>query len=119
VAYTLTGDLLIITAIVVVEALGWAMVNPSLYAIVASGSPIGRSSTAQGVFGTAGTLAYILSSLITGRLFATDLNYPFYLLAAVVLVTLVIALAIAGRDRFRGPIVTGSAGTPDPGQPRG
>ncbi|HEY7590220.1 MAG TPA: MFS transporter, partial [Candidatus Limnocylindrales bacterium] len=39
-----------------VEASGFAILNPALYAVVAAGSPRGRSSTAQGLFGAAGTL---------------------------------------------------------------
>jgi MFS family permease len=100
IAYTLTDDLVVIAGIVVIEALGWALVNPALYAVVAAGSPPGRSSTAQGVFGTSGTLAYIVSSILAGRLLATDLRYPFYLLVTVVFVTLVLALLIAGRSRL-------------------
>lgn len=100
IAYTLTDDLVIIAAIVLVEAAGWALLSPALFAIVGAGSPSGRSSTAQGVFGTAGTLAYILSALVAGRLLATDLRYPFYLFTAVVLVSLLLAIAIAGRDRL-------------------
>jgi MFS family permease len=100
IAYTLTDDLVVIAGIVVLEALGWALVNPALYAVVAAGSPPGRSSTAQGVFGTSGTLAYIVSSILAGRLLATDLSYPFYALVTVVFVTLVVALLIAGRSRL-------------------
>jgi MFS family permease len=99
IAYTLAFDLLLIAAIVIVEATGWALVNPALYALVAAGSPAGRSSTAQGVFGTSGTLAYIASSLLAGQAFATDLRYPFYLLVTVVGVTLVLAMLIVDRER--------------------
>jgi MFS family permease len=99
-AYTLTGDLLVISLIVIVEALGWALVNPALYAVVGAGSPAGRWSTAQGLFGAAGTLADIAAALFAGRLFATDLRYPFYLLAAVVAVTLAAGLAIIGRKAW-------------------
>jgi predicted MFS family arabinose efflux permease len=100
IAYTLTSDLLVISVIVLIEALGWAFVNPALYTIVGLGSPQGRSSTAQGLFGSAGTLAYIASALVAGALFAMDLRFPFYLLAAVVGVTLVLGLAIIGRRSF-------------------
>ena len=54
------------------------------------------------MFGAAGTLAYIVSSVMSARLFATDLRYPFYLLSSVVFVTLVLGVLIAGRQRLRG-----------------
>jgi MFS family permease len=104
IAYTLADDLAVISGIVLLEALGWALVNPSLYAIVAAGSPTGRSSTAQGVFGSAGTVAYIVSSLVAGRLLATDLRYPFYLLVAVVGASLLVGLAIIGRRGVPGTV---------------
>jgi len=108
----------VIAAIVVVEALGWALVNPALYTIVAAGSPAGRSSTAQGVFGSAGTVAYIVSSVVAGRLFATDLRYPFYALVAAVFVTLLLGLLIVDRGRLgRGygrPATDAQVSRPDP-----
>ena len=38
-----------------IEATGFAFLNPALYSVVAANSPPGRSSTAQGLFGAAGT----------------------------------------------------------------
>jgi MFS family permease len=83
--------------IIVFEATGFAFLNPALYAIVGQGSPAGRSSTAQGVFGSAGTLGFVISSVVTGVLAAVDLRYPFYLFTAVMLVSLGVTLAIGGR----------------------
>ena len=111
-AYTVAFDLLVIAGIVVIEALGWALVSPAVYAVVGAGSPPGRTSTAQGVFGSSGTLAYILSAVLAGTLFATDIRYPFYLLSIVVFVTLVLALLIAGRTRLRGSV--GAPARPEP-----
>ena len=112
--YTLTGDLAVISVIVVIEAFGWALVNPALYSVVALGSPAGRSSTAQGVFGSAGTVAYILSALVAGQLFARDQREPFYLLSLVVFVTLVAGVAIAGRGRLEAPRRSPAALQPSP-----
>ena len=39
-----------------VEGTAFAMVSPTLFALVARATPAGRSSTAQGIFGAAGTL---------------------------------------------------------------
>ncbi len=116
-AYTLTDDLVVIAVIVLVEAVGWALLSPALFAIVGAGSPPGRSATAQGVFGTAGTLAYILSALVAGQLLATDLRYPFYLFTAVVMVSLLLAIAIAGRDRLTAVVPASGRMTPE-GQPQ-
>ena len=44
------------------------MLNPALYAVVAANSPPGRSSTAQGLFGAAGTVGFIVASLLAGVL---------------------------------------------------
>jgi MFS family permease len=75
----------------------FAFLLPALYAVVAANSPPGRSSTAQGVFGAAGTVGFIVASLVAGVLAAEDILYPFYVFSGVMLATLVIGLAIGGR----------------------
>ena len=87
--------------LILVEATGFALLNPALYAMVAANSPPGRSSTAQGIFGAAGTLGFVVSSLVTGVLAGVNLVYPFYLFSAVLAGTLVLGLLI-GRPQLRG-----------------
>ena len=99
--YPLPGDPYVVTAIVVLEAVGFALMGPALYAVVSWGSPAGRSSTAQGVFGAAGTLGFIVSSLIAGELWTRGTAVPFQVFGAVMLVTTLLALAI-GRSRLDG-----------------
>ncbi|CAN5500335.1 tetracycline resistance MFS efflux pump [soil metagenome] len=98
--YTFLVDPVLAVPLILVEATGFAMLNPALYSVVAANSPPGRSSTAQGVYGSAGTLGFIAASLVSGVLAAQNILYPFYLFSAVMLVTLLIGLAI-GRDRLR------------------
>lgn len=79
------------------EATGFAVLNPALYAIVAAGSPAGRTSTAQGLFGAAGTLGTILASIAAGYLADIDMRYPFWAGGTAMLLTLVIGLVVGGR----------------------
>ena len=65
--------------------------------MVAGGSPTGRSSTAQGLFGAAGTVGFIVSSLVAGRLAAIDIRLPFWFFVVTMLTSLAIGLAIGGR----------------------
>ncbi len=83
--------------VVALEAAGFALSNPAIFAVVAAGAPVGRSSTAQGIFGAAGTLGTIIASVMAGYLAAIDLSYPFFVVAGVVAVVLVTGLAIGGR----------------------
>jgi MFS family permease len=87
--------------LILVEASGFAALNPALYAIVAAGSPPGRSSTAQGVFGGAGTIGFVAASLIAGFLAEIDLRMPFWFFSAVMLACLGIGLLVAGRDLLK------------------
>jgi MFS family permease len=87
--------------LILVEATGFAMLNPALYAVVAASSPAGRSSTAQGLFGSAGTVGFIVASLIAGALASTNIVYPMYVFSVVLTSTLVIGL-IVGRGRLDG-----------------
>jgi DHA1 family multidrug resistance protein-like MFS transporter len=96
IAYTRISDPLLAIPMILIEATGFAMLNPALYAVVAANSPIGRSSTAQGIFGAAGTVGFIVASLIAGVLAQTDIVYPMYVFSAVLLFSLVIGLVIGG-----------------------
>ena len=98
--YTVIKDPALAVPLILIEATGFALLNPAVYAVVAANSPPGRSSTAQGLFGAAGTLGFIAASLAAGALASVDILYPFYVMSAVMLLTLVIGVAI-GRDRLR------------------
>ena len=95
--YTLISDPVLALPIILFESTGIAFMSPALYAVVAAGSPAKRSSTAQGVFGAAGTIGFILSAIVAGQLASIDLRYPFWTFSAVMVVALVIGLAIGWR----------------------
>ena len=101
--YTLMRDPSFAVPLILIEATGFAFLNPALYAVVAANSPPGRSSTAQGLFGAAGTLGFIIASVTTGILAEQSILLPFYSFSAVMLVTLVIAVAVGG-DRLHGRV---------------
>jgi MFS family permease len=94
IVYTFMRDPTWAIPIILLESTGTAFTWPALFAVVAAGSPAGRSSTAQGLFGSAGTVGFIISSVVAGRLAVIDLRYPFWMFSAVVTVTLVIGLAV-------------------------
>jgi MFS family permease len=112
-AYTRLTEPLLAIPMILIEATGFAMLNPALYAVVAGNSPIGRSSTAQGIFGAAGTVGFIVASLIAGVLAQSDIVYPMYVFSAVLIVSLVVGLLIGGR-RLDGRVraVDEAAGVP-------
>jgi MFS family permease len=107
IAYTLIVDPLHAVPLILLEATGFAFLNPALYSVVAASSPRGRSSTAQGIYGAAGTVGFILASLLAGYLAEIDIRYPFYLFTAVMLVTAAIALAIGWPVFRRRPAAQG------------
>jgi MFS family permease len=98
IAYTLITQPAMAVPLILIEATGFAFLNPALYAIVAANSPPGRSSTAQGLFGAAGTLGFIVASLGAGVLFARDIVLPFYVFSTVLTASLVIGLIIGGQS---------------------
>jgi MFS family permease len=97
--------------ILVVESTGFALINPALYAVVAAGSPRGRSSTAQGLYGAAGTVGTIVASTAAGALAATDLRYPFWVGGVAMAACLAVGLAIGGSA------IRGRLGRPVPAEP--
>ena len=84
-------------AMVALEAVGFSFLGPATYLVIARGTPAGRSSTAQGIVGAAGTIGTIVASVLAGVLAATDLSAPFFLGAAVASVLLVVTIIVAGR----------------------
>jgi hypothetical protein len=50
--------------------------------MVASGSPRGRSALAQGIFGSVGTTAIIVSAMASGALWEIGSSYPFWFFSA-------------------------------------
>jgi DHA1 family multidrug resistance protein-like MFS transporter len=100
-AYPLVGDPYLVILVSLVDATGFALLSPAVYAVVSWGSPAARSSTAQGLFGAAGTLGFIVSSLVAGELWARGVALPFQAFGATMIVTTLIALAV-GRGRLDG-----------------
>jgi MFS family permease len=105
--YTLLSDPALAVPLILVEATGFALLTPALYAVVAANSPPGRSSTAQGIFGAAGTVGFIVASLVAGVLAAEDILYPFYVFSGVMTACLLLGLLIGG-SRLRGLLSSGA-----------
>ncbi|HEY5627957.1 MAG TPA: MFS transporter [Candidatus Limnocylindrales bacterium] len=80
-----------------VEGTAAALSSPALYTLVARAAPPGRSSTAQGLFGAAGTSGTIVASIATGAMAAIDLRLPFIAMGVTTLVLLGLGLALGGR----------------------
>ena len=95
--YTVMPDVRLAIPIILFESSGIAIAYPALYAIVSAASPAGRSATAQGLFGAAGTVGFILSSVIAGWLATFDLRLPFWFSSFTGAVALVLSLVIGAR----------------------
>jgi MFS family permease len=103
--YPLLVDPVLAVPLILIEATGSAIGSPALYSIVVAGSPAGRSSTAQGIVGASGTLAFVVASLATGWAAEIDIRLPFYLFAIVTTVFSIGAFAVArpwARDHRAG-----------------
>jgi MFS family permease len=94
--YTFMRDPSFAVPLILIEATGFAFLNPALYAVVAASSPPGRSSTAQGLFGAAGTLGFIVASVTAGLLAERNILFPFYAFSAVMMMSLLIAIVVGG-----------------------
>ncbi len=99
VVYGLSSEPLVPSAMVPVEAVAEAFLLPALYALVAFGSPAGRSSTAQGIFGAVGTIGLIVATLSAGWLWELGRAWPFVFFVIGASICLVLGLALY---RFRG-----------------
>ncbi len=99
VLYALATDAVILVWITIFEGTANAFLGPALFALLAAGTPRGRSSTTQGLYGAAGTLGFIIAALAAGALFDADPRLPFVFFAAVALAAMGTGLAVAwGAD---------------------
>ena len=97
VVYPLVPSVWWMVGLGLVEGTAAALSSPALYTLVARASPPGRSSTAQGLFGAAGTVGTIVASVAAGYLAAIDLRLPFIASGLATLVLLGIGVAVGGR----------------------
>jgi DHA1 family tetracycline resistance protein-like MFS transporter len=95
--YPFVPDLILVVPLVLIEGTSFAMIAPSFFALVASASPPGRSATAQGIAGAAGTFGTITASVATGLLAAIDPDLPFFAASAVAGASVVVGLLVGGR----------------------
>jgi MFS family permease len=100
----------------VIEATAIAFSGPALYALVARGTPNGRSSTAQGVFGASATIGTIGAALLAGVLWSMDVRYPFFFLAGAAMLAIAVGLVIGhGSASVREPAASRAAASPAEG----
>jgi MFS family permease len=102
------------------EAAATAAMLPALYSMLASGTPRGRASTAQGIFGATSTLALVVASIVAGELFRQgtegreaqglepDVGLPFWFFVVGLTICLVVGLLIY-RSARRTPVGAAAA----------
>ena len=106
VVYALASEPLVATIPVPIEGVGEAFLLPGLFALVAFGSPSGRSSTAQGIFGAVGTIGLIVATITAGVLWELGRSWPFVFFVVGAGTSLVLGLVILrmGRARVLQPV---------------
>jgi MFS family permease len=127
--YPLVPEVWFVVVVGLVEGTAFALASPAQFMLVARASPPGRSSTAQGIYGSAGTIGTIIASLSAGLLADLDLRFPFLATGIVTGAALLVGLAIGRRRLYdamqparvasRTPVVGTSAEGSIPGQVQG
>ena len=92
--FALASEPLMPAGAATIEAGFSALLGTALFAMVAAGSPAGRTALAQGIYGSVGTTAIILSSVAAGALFEAGRTLPFWFFSAVVALTFILGMAV-------------------------
>ncbi len=92
--YAVSRSYLVSSFVAPLEAAATAAMMPALYTILGRGSPAGRSSTAQGLFGATSTLGLIVASVVAGGLFEIDMSLPFIFFVVGIAVSMTIGLLL-------------------------
>jgi MFS transporter, DHA1 family, multidrug resistance protein len=101
--YALASEPVLPTLIVPLESVATAAMTPALFAMAAAGTPAGRASTVQGVYGALSTLALVVAATVSGVLFEEGIGYPFWFFVAGLAVCLAVGLLIYRGGRAPGP----------------
>lgn len=101
IVYTFVPEVWWVLVVALFEGTAFALAGPALYTLVARGTPPGRSSTAQGIFGAAGTTGTIVASLAAGILADVDLRLPFVVGGVAILAITAVGLAGGGSPLVR------------------
>ncbi len=92
--YALSRSYLVSSFVAPVEAAATAAMMPALYTILGRGTPTGRSSTTQGLFGATSTLGLVVASVVAGTLFEVHIGLPFIFFVVGIAVSMVVGLLI-------------------------
>jgi MFS family permease len=94
VAYALSTEPVMPAVAATIESAFAAMLGTALFAMVASGSPQGRTALAQGIYGSVGTTAIIVSTMLSGALYELERTLPFWFFAGTVAVTFALGMIV-------------------------
>jgi MFS family permease len=99
------------------EGAAFAFATPAIFLLAARAAPEGRTSSAQGLLGGAGTAGTIVASLAAGWLAGIHLELPFYVVGVAGLSALAIGLALGRRRLYEAmqPRLTGHPAAPAAG----
>jgi MFS family permease len=102
--YALATEYLMPSLVVPIEATATAILSTALFTLVAIGTPRGRASTAQGIYGASGTIALIIASITAGALWERGPSLPFWFFVIGMAVCLAVGLLIYSGPRLRRPL---------------
>jgi DHA1 family multidrug resistance protein-like MFS transporter len=108
VLYAVSTEPIFPSLVVPFESVAEAFLTPALFALVAVGSPVGRSSTAQGIFGAVGTIGLIVATLSAGALWDIGRVWPFLFFVVGSTLCMLLGLAIVRSE----PRASAAAETP-------
>ena len=92
--YALSRSYLLSSFVAPIEAAATASMMPALYMLLGRGTPPGRASTTQGLFGATGTLAMITASVVAGALFEIHIGLPFVFFVVGIVTTMTVGLLL-------------------------
>lgn len=101
--YAIASEPILPSIVVPIEATATAVLSTALFTLVAIGSPKGRASTAQGIYGASGTIALIVASIVAGALWEGNSSWPFWFFVAGMVISLIVGLLIYYGLRSRSP----------------
>jgi len=112
VLYAFATEFILPSIVVPIEAAATAVLATALFTMVAIGTPAGRSSTAQGIYGASGTIALIIASIAAGALWERNSSWPFWFFVVGMSICVAAGLVVyyGLRSRLSPQLATEAAG---------
>ncbi|MEO7118727.1 MAG: MFS transporter [Candidatus Limnocylindrales bacterium] len=93
--YSVASEPVMPAVVGLIEGTAFAFIGPALYSMATRATPVGRTATTQGIFGSSSQVGVVIGAFLAGGLWEADHRFPFWFFFAVATSSVVIGVLVA------------------------